>query len=403
MKNILLAWEDELVAANAESATDKRARSGGVVSLPPPRHEIREQIGNEMCSMRPRLRSVDKDAVAAINQLAVGRRWSGLGRDPIWNLALTGPVSSPQRPADILLAASWEGVHCVLALSYASAETLLEVKWGDMALNEVPPDLALALLQDAVDELSRDLAGEELGPIRIDGWATAEQACAVPFAMDLRMTRHDGGDPASARLLTDLQGLTKLARLAARAESEPPKAEPWAGLPILLTLELGWVDMTLDEIATIRPQDVLLPDGWWSGKGRKDLCIRISPKLGIGAQFTIDEHLRATTKVKRMEQDDSLVQHPGNAQLPTNSALPAVESGVAELADIPLRITFDLGERHIPLRELASIAPGHLFDLGLAPDSAVNLRINGVRVGEGELVEIGGRIGVAVMRIAAPH
>jgi type III secretion protein Q len=405
MKNIFPAWEDELATANAPSvsAGDKRTRSGGVVPLAPPKPEIKDLIVHEVRGMRPHLRTIDSAAVTAINELAAGHRWSGLGRDHIWSLALTGLVSSPQRQADILLAVSWEGVRCVLALSYASAETLLEAKWGDMALNDVPPDLALALLQDAVDELSRDLAGEQLGPIRVDGFATAEQACAVPFAMELRMTRHGGGDPASACLLTDLQGVTRLAQLVGRAECEPPKVEPWANLPVLLTLELGWVDMAFHEIATIRPQDVLLPDGWWSGKDKKDLCIRVSPKLGIGAQFTTDEHLRATTKVKRMEQDDSLVQHPSNAPLQTNSALPAVESGVADLVDIPLRITFDLGERHIPLRELASIAPGHLFDLGLAPDSAVNLRINGVRVGEGELVEIGGRIGVAVMRIVAPH
>lgn len=409
MKNSLPAWGDELVTASTpgESAGDKRAKSRGVVSLAPSKHEVRHehmyQIGHEVCDMRPRLRHFESAAVAAINQLAAGHCCQGLGRDHIWDIALTGPVSSPQRLADILLALSWEGIRCVLALSYASVESWLEAKWGDMALNDVPPDLVLALLQDAVDELSCDLAGEPFGPVRVDGWATAEQACEAPFAIGLRMARHDGGDSAYACLLTDLQGVTGLARLAARADSRPPEIEPWVNLPILLNLELGWVDMTLNEIATIRKQDVLLPDGWWSGKGKKNLCIRLSPKLGIGAQFSEDEHLRATTKVTRMEQDDSLVQHPVNAQSPANGAPAALESGVADLTDIPLRITFDLGERYIPLRELTSIAPGHLFDLGLAPDSAVNLRINGVRVGEGELVEIGGRIGVAVMRMAPPH
>lgn len=361
------------------------------------------QIGQEVCGMRPRLRRVENSAVTAINQLASARRWQGLGRDQMWNLALTGPSTSPQRQADILLALSWEGIRCVLALSYASAETWLEAKWGDVALNDVPPDLVLALLQDAVDDLSRNLAGEELGPVRIDGWATAEQACEAPFAIGLRMARQGGGNSASACLLTDLQGMTRLAQLAARTDSRPHEIEPWASLPIFLTIDRGWVDMTLNEIATIRPQDVLLPDGWWSDKGKMELCIRVGPKLGIGAQFSASEHLRATTKVKRMERDDSLEQHPANAQPPATSASAAFEAGVADLTDIPLRITFDLGERHIPLRELASIAPGHLFDLGLAPDSAVNLRINGVRVGVGELVEIGGRIGVAVMRIAPPH
>lgn len=388
--------EDEPATGNApgESVRDKLATYDAVVSLDPPKDEMRGR--------RPRLRSVDNTAVSSINALAAGRRWSGLGRDQAWDLALSGPVRLPHRQSDVLLALSWEGVRCILAFSYASAETLLEAKWGDMALNDVPPDLALALLQDATDELSRELAGEALGPIRIDGWGASVEACAAPFAFELRMARHGGGDPISAYLLTDLHGIQRFAQFHACAEQAPNDMEQWKNLPILLTLELGWVDMTLKEIATIRPQDVLLPDGWWKSKGKNDLCIRVSPKLGIGAQSSADEQLHATTKVKRMEQDDSQVQnpqHPGNVQQHTNGASAAVESGATDLTDIPLRISFDLGERQIPLRDLASIAPGYLFDLGLAPDSAVNLRINGVRVGEGELVEIGGRIGIAVMRM----
>jgi type III secretion protein Q len=68
-----------------------------------------------------------------------------------------------------------------------------------------------------------------------------------------------------------------------------------------------------------------------------------------------------------------------------------------------MRISFDLGERHLTLRELAGVAPGYIFDLGLAPERAVNLRVNGVRIGEGELVEIDGRIGVAITRITPPR
>lgn len=73
------------------------------------------------------------------------------------------------------------------------------------------------------------------------------------------------------------------------------------------------------------------------------------------------------------------------------------------LGDLPVRLTFDLGERHLALHELASLGAGHVFDLGLSPRHGVSLRVNGLLVGEGEIVEIDGRLGVAVTRILPPR
>lgn len=72
---------------------------------------------------------------------------------------------------------------------------------------------------------------------------------------------------------------------------------------------------------------------------------------------------------------------------------------VQDLADVPVRITFDLGECTLPLHELSSLAAGYQFDLALPPQRTVNLRVNGARIGEGELIDIDGRIGVAITRL----
>ena len=74
-----------------------------------------------------------------------------------------------------------------------------------------------------------------------------------------------------------------------------------------------------------------------------------------------------------------------------------------ELSELPVRMTFDLGEYPLTLRELNAVQVGHVFDLALAPQQAVNLRVNGRLLGEGELVEIDGRIGIAVTRFLAPR
>ena len=79
-------------------------------------------------------------------------------------------------------------------------------------------------------------------------------------------------------------------------------------------------------------------------------------------------------------------------------ARPDPAEAASLLGDLPVRLTFDLGTQLLTLDELQSVGPGHVFDLGLLPQKAVSIRLNGLLAGEGELVEIDGRVGVAVGR-----
>lgn len=70
------------------------------------------------------------------------------------------------------------------------------------------------------------------------------------------------------------------------------------------------------------------------------------------------------------------------------------------LDSLPVTLSFSLGERTIEYRQLSELASGYVFDLALPVSQAVQIRANGTRIGEGELVEIDGRIGVAISRLA---
>jgi len=190
----------------------------------------------------------------------------------------------------------------------------------------------------------------------------------------------------------------------------------WGGLPIPVAFELGWVILPLGELESLRNGDVLLPDRWWGDAGLTRTCVRVGAQAGWGGGFMgeLDDTGRQikVTGMKEMDRelpDDIFTPRALRAHGPT-----ATEQGDAAasmqhdraahqpaLDDIPVRLTFDLGERQLTLRELAAIGNGHVFDLGLPLRGGVNLRVNGLCVGEGEIVEIDGRIGVAVTRIVA--
>jgi len=68
---------------------------------------------------------------------------------------------------------------------------------------------------------------------------------------------------------------------------------------------------------------------------------------------------------------------------------------------IPVRLSFDLGEIHLTLAELRALQPGQTIRLGHPVASAVRIRANGALIGEGELIEIDGLLGVSVSQLFA--
>jgi type III secretion protein Q len=345
---------------------------------------------------RARPRAVPRNAVGALNRLAGAAQWTSIWRGQPWHLRLDAHDAHHAAPTDIVAALSWSGMRACLIMSHANAEALFAAHYGLLATAELADDLMLALLQDTADKLAAGFPAPS-GAVRIEDWCGRGTAAAMPFRLALHLSPAADGESFFCHLLTDLHGLRKLASRCER-RNETAMLAPWADMPAAVTLELGWVDLRMDQLASVKPQDVLLPDAWWHTRDLRGVCIRISPALGIEARAMDSNLLQATTKVKSMEQEP--FAHPEDEAA---HAAGADSPDLSELADVPMRITFDIGEHHLTLHELAGVAPGHVFDLGLAPERAVNLRVNGMRIGEGELVDIDGRIGVAVTRITAPR
>jgi type III secretion system YscQ/HrcQ family protein len=74
-------------------------------------------------------------------------------------------------------------------------------------------------------------------------------------------------------------------------------------------------------------------------------------------------------------------------------------SAAARLETVPVRVTFDLGQRSLTLAELREIGPGHVFELGRELRRCVQVRANGRLIGEGELVDVDGRLGVSILSL----
>ncbi len=78
----------------------------------------------------------------------------------------------------------------------------------------------------------------------------------------------------------------------------------------------------------------------------------------------------------------------------------STEAPASALESVPVTLEFELGALSVPLRTLAAVKPGYVFQLpGRLEDARVVIRANGVRVGSGELVAVDDVLGVQVLSI----
>ena len=78
----------------------------------------------------------------------------------------------------------------------------------------------------------------------------------------------------------------------------------------------------------------------------------------------------------------------------------AIESGdAADLDELPVRLSFELGRLELPLAEGAVLGVGHVFELAREETQPVDIVANGRRIGRGRIVTVAGSIGVQIVRI----
>lgn len=76
------------------------------------------------------------------------------------------------------------------------------------------------------------------------------------------------------------------------------------------------------------------------------------------------------------------------------------DSEVGSLDQLPVRLSFDLGERVVTLAELQALDSGSALPLDRPLQDFVTIRANGAIVGEGQLVDMDGQLGVMVSRLS---
>lgn len=71
------------------------------------------------------------------------------------------------------------------------------------------------------------------------------------------------------------------------------------------------------------------------------------------------------------------------------------------LADIPLRLSVEVGSTSLKLSELLDLSEGSVVELDRQANELLDVLVNGTLVARGEVVTVGGRFGIRVVEVAA--
>ena len=68
-----------------------------------------------------------------------------------------------------------------------------------------------------------------------------------------------------------------------------------------------------------------------------------------------------------------------------------------DLRTLPVRLHVVVGEKELTLAEMENLVPNTILELGTGKADPVRLVVNGKTMGEGELVEVEGKLGVRIL------
>lgn len=71
------------------------------------------------------------------------------------------------------------------------------------------------------------------------------------------------------------------------------------------------------------------------------------------------------------------------------------------LADIPVRMSVEVGSTQMRLADVMNLAEGSVVELDRQADELLDIMVNGTLVARGEVVTVNGRYGIRVVEIAS--
>lgn len=302
-------------------------------------------------------------------------------------LAALGPGLDDQKSPRCVVVFTAGDAAGELDIPRALVERWLVQADPDVDLGRLRPEHAALLLESLFDSELGWLEGKlgcQVAVTTIENRNARSDAAQLAFSL---RTKQD--DIVGTLRLTDMKRAAQLGRLLGASGKSAPALPP--ELPMLVSLWRGAVKVSLGDVQSLRPGDVvLLAD---IENEAATALMMIGGRFVAPVEFTSEgpclmAGLRPVTGSK-WEWIMDQTKNPDAAQ--------ALDD--ADLENLPVTLVFELGRTALPLGELKQLAPGAIVPLPEVAKEIVDVIANGKRVGRGEVVRIGESLGVRLVRM----
>ncbi|MDB5992458.1 MAG: YscQ/HrcQ family type secretion apparatus protein [Herbaspirillum sp.] len=385
------------------------------------------------------LRNITTAAAAVLSALQNKFMVLDIGSDT-WRLRFS---AQPGLTAGSLIQAQgeWLGHRITLWFPQVLLQRTLQICMPDLSAAVIPPALFPAMASNAIGAWLDTLPHRE--SLRIDTIEEAAQMPAVAETGDGRTRHHllarrnaPSPVPIDYAIAIDIDPAlaAALPKLCAGLSSDwPEPSQALLSLPLQLQCEVGRVTVPYSTLDALQYGDILFfnpyidPDNHDLSSLTVQLSYRQRPLMQARIQqpdlmvitdidmndrksFLYDDLIDESASdpfhtiapLPQQHADEEFDNEPSDTDtdtepLPSTSpALPAVNG----LNQLPLQLVFDVGNCEMSFAELQKLQPGNVIPLASRMPELVRVSVNGRVIASGELVEIDGRIGVMLARIA---
>jgi type III secretion protein Q len=323
------------------------------------------------------LRKMSADAALYFRQLSnhqIDLPFDLFGREWTWKLSKS--IDYSERHLQIKI--DWGGSCCELRLDESWVWQIAESVLGLDHVTSLDDSLRPLVLEAGFSEATDVIERYTRKRFRVLSFDNKLQPEKNLYGFEFII--NDDAIQVHGEIWVDFLGLGYLANAIRLIPQKSSLIQKWSHLSLPLRFELGWVVLPLTSLTDVSAGDVLLLDECRLIQ-HNTISLKVTKNLAIEAKF-VDTMLTIISDLEEiMYEDDD------------------IDAESADLIkEISIRVSFDLGERSISLKELCVLKPGYVFELGRDLRRSVNIRANGKLIGEGELVDIDGQTGVSVLR-----
>jgi flagellar motor switch/type III secretory pathway protein FliN len=230
---------------------------------------------------------------------------------------------------------------------------------------------------------------------------------AGALARDLEST---AGDLLEATLTVLVDDEAYAARiLASRAAAMSAAGPPWTkatlvqlgDTPLTMTIVATATLSNATDVGTLRRGDAWLPSGWRLTRTASGALtgpvLLAAPTHDAGFHADLGEDGRIVVR-GGVENLGWAAESPESGAAMSDGGTEAENDALVDaVGEVPVVVRVEIGTAEMRAREWASLGRGDVIALGRKIGESVTLRVGGVAVARGELVDLDGEIGVRIL------